>query len=143
MALDGSDQADQALDFALDLAHKYSAGIQLLTVVPQVFLPDYTASVITSNAIADVTKHLETSSMRVLSKAQEKVKKEKPDLKVSTKFEHGDPAEKIVETAKIEEFDLIVMGSRGLGRRNYGLGSISDRVADSATCPVLIVKSAR
>ena len=140
MALDGSDQADHALNFALELADQYSLEIQLLTVVPPVFLPVHSASVITSEAIADVTRQLETSSRGVLSKAQEKVKKEKPDLKVSTKFEHGAPDEKIVETAKREKFDIIIIGRRGLGRRDYGLGSVSSRVADNATCPVLIVK---
>jgi len=145
VALDGSDQADHALDFALELADQYSGEIQLLTVVPRVFLPVHTVcmpacSVITSEAIAEVTRHLETCSRGVLSKAQEKVKKEKPDLKVSTIFEHGDPDEKIVEMAKREKFDIIVMGSRGVGRREYGLGSVSSRVADNATCPVLIVK---
>lgn len=37
VALDGSEPANHALNFALDLADKYSAEIQLLTVVPPVF----------------------------------------------------------------------------------------------------------
>jgi nucleotide-binding universal stress UspA family protein len=78
--------------------------------------------------------------MGVLYRAEEKVRQEKPKLKVSAKIEHGRPEEKIVETAKEGHFDLIVMGSRGLGRREYALGSVSSRVADNATCPVLIVK---
>lgn len=51
------------------------------------------------------------------------------------------PADEIVKTAKEGEFDLIVMGHRGLGRvKEFFLGSVSDRVADEAHCPVLIVK---
>jgi nucleotide-binding universal stress UspA family protein len=61
-------------------------------------------------------------------------------LKVSTKFEKGEPDEKIVEIAKDGNFDIIVMGSRGLGGRSSTLGSVSSKVIDKAHCPVLIVK---
>jgi nucleotide-binding universal stress UspA family protein len=137
VAIDGSDHAERALDFALDLAHRYSAEIQLLTVVPPVFLPAYSFDLAKSEAIADATKQLEESFRGVLSKAEAKVKK--TNLNVSTELEHGSPDEKIIEVAKLS-FDIIVMGSRGLGQRSYGLGSVSSSVADSAPCPVLIVK---
>ena len=140
MALDGSDNAERALDFALGLAHQYSAEIQLLTVVPPCFLPSQSMYLIKSEAIADCAKQLEISFRGVLSKADGKVKEEKPFLKMSTKLENGDPAKKIVEAAKRGNFDIIVMGSRGLGRRDYALGSVSSKVADNAPCPVLIVK---
>jgi nucleotide-binding universal stress UspA family protein len=140
VALDGSECAEHALDFALDLAHKYSAEIQLLSVVPPCFLPSYSMYIAKSEAIAECVKQLETILRGILSKAAEKAKKEKPYLNLSTKLENGDPAAKIVETAKRGNFDIIVIGSRGLGRKDYALGSVSSRVADSAPCPVLIVK---
>jgi nucleotide-binding universal stress UspA family protein len=93
-----------------------------------------------SDAIVEATAELEKSFKAALSNAEERVKKEKPLLKVSTKFEFGNPEERIVETAKKGSFDMIIMGSRGLGRRDYALGSVSSRVADCAHCPVLIVK---
>ena len=140
VALDGSDCAERALDFALDLAQQYSAETQLLTVVPPLFLPMHSMTVATSELIAEVTRQLENVFMGVLYRAEEKVRQEKPKLKVSTKIEYGRPEEKIVETAKEGHFDLIVMGSRGLDRREYVLGSVSSMVADNATCPVLIVR---
>ena len=93
-----------------------------------------------SEAISDCAKELETSFRGVLSKAQREVQKKKPDLKVSTRFEKGEPDEKIVEIAEKGKFDLIVMGSRGLGGRVSALGSVSSRVVDKSSCPVLIVK---
>jgi nucleotide-binding universal stress UspA family protein len=75
-----------------------------------------------------------------LSKALKRAKELKPDLKISTVLKEGRPADEIVKTAKEENFDLIVMGHRGLGRvKEFFLGSVSDRVADEAHCPVLIV----
>jgi nucleotide-binding universal stress UspA family protein len=62
-------------------------------------------------------------------------------VRVSSTILEGRPADKIVEAAKEGGFDLIVMGSRGLGGvKEFFLGSVSDRVADEATCPVAIVK---
>ncbi len=139
VAIDGSDQADHALDFALDLAHRYSAAIQLLTVVPPVFLPVHSVEIVKSQAIEDASLQLENSFKGVLSKAEAKVKRT-TSLDVSTRFKHGNPGELIVETAKLGNFDMIIVGSRGLGRKDYALGSVSSRVADNATCPVLIVK---
>ena len=78
---------------------------------------------------------------KVLSKALKKVNKIKPNFKVSKILLEGRPADKIIETAKKGNIDMIVMGSRGLGGIiGFILGSVSDRVADRATCPVLIVK---
>ena len=68
------------------------------------------------------------------------VRKRKHTFKVSTRFEKGEPSEKIVEVAELGGFDLIIMGSRGLGGRVSALGSVSSRVVDKSSCPVLIVK---
>jgi 3-phenylpropionate/trans-cinnamate dioxygenase ferredoxin reductase component len=67
----------------------------------------------------------------------------RPDvLDVTTRVEEGDPADRIVETAEVEDADLVVVGSRGLsGVRRWVLGSVSDRVAHFAQADVLIVKT--
>jgi len=146
VALDGSKPADKALDFALDLGEKYSANIVLLSVVPLVIVPLDTypnAGVppIPPVAMDTYSKELRVSHEKVLSEALKKAKKIKPNLKVSTKLVEGRPSDKIIETAKEGNFDIIVVGSRGLGGiKKLFLGSVSDRVANEAACPVLIVK---
>ena len=140
VALDGSEAAKHALNYALDLAEVTSAELELLTVIPPVFLPSYSVYVLESSVIADCAKKMETFCRGVLSKAEVEVQKKKPELKVSTKIEKGEPDEKIVKIAKGENFDIIVVGCRGLGGRGDTLGSVSSRVVDKAHCPVLIVK---
>lgn len=140
VALDGSKASNNALNFALDLIDTLSASIELLTVVPPLFVPSYSAYVLNSDAISECAKNLEISFKDVLSKAQQEVKKRKPEAEVSIRFEKGEPSEKIVEVAIHGGFELIVMGSRGLGGRVSTLGSVSSRVVDKANCPVLIVK---
>ena len=140
--IDGSKSADHALDFALDLAGKYSAEVMVTTVFDEPALSLVArgmlyAPVSTENYL----KMLRDFHEKILLEALNKAKKFSPKLKVSIKLLQGRPADKIVETAKEGVFDLIVVGSRGLGGiKEFFLGSVSDRVADEASCPVLIVK---
>jgi len=60
---------------------------------------------------------------------------------IHTEVLEGSPAEAILEVARIRNNDLIIMGSRGLGRLSgLLLGSQSQKVAQHAPCPVLIVR---
>ncbi len=65
------------------------------------------------------------------------------DVGVSTEFLvwEGDPGEAIVDAARAEGVDLIVLGShgrRGVGRSFFG--SVSDHVVRNAPCPVVVVR---
>ena len=60
---------------------------------------------------------------------------------VHTDMIEGDPAEMIIEVAKTRDSDVIIMGSRGLGKlAGLLLGSTSQKVVSYAPCPVLIVR---
>jgi nucleotide-binding universal stress UspA family protein len=55
--------------------------------------------------------------------------------------EVGEPVATITRVAETQDFDLVVLGSRGLNaERAASLGSVSDGVAHRAHCPVLIVR---
>jgi nucleotide-binding universal stress UspA family protein len=61
-------------------------------------------------------------------------------LKVGKKLEFGVPSDVIVEVAERGNYDLILLGSRGLGTvKRFLLGSVSDDVCDKAKCSVLII----
>ena len=54
----------------------------------------------------------------------------------------GDPGESIVEVARSEAPDMVVVGSRVRDLRgNVGIDSVSDYVVRHAPCPVLVVRS--
>ncbi len=56
-------------------------------------------------------------------------------------LERGNPSEKILEKAELGDYDLIIMGSRGLGTFSRAmLGSISNKVLNHAKTDVLIIK---
>jgi nucleotide-binding universal stress UspA family protein len=53
----------------------------------------------------------------------------------------SNPAKTLVTMAKQENFELIAVGSRGLGRRmDILLGSVSKQVVSNAYCNVLVAK---
>lgn len=143
VAVDGSEGAAKALDFALNLAEKLDAEVQIVSVVPPVdsIIPRLTPVAQPSAFYTYLINEMEQRLKTVLSEALKGAEEEKPKLKISTRLLKGRPADKIVQMAKEEGFDVIVMGSRGLsGVEELLLGSVSNRVADYASCPVLIVK---
>lgn len=130
VAFDGSEQAKRALNLALEIADKFSANAVLLGVVD--YMP-----IIDDEYVNNLKKRYE----EIISEAVKNAKNAKPNLQVTEKLTEGRPADKILETAKDGEFDMIVMGSRGIGGINQFIrGSVSKKVADEAPCPVVIVK---
>ena len=62
------------------------------------------------------------------------------DIKITHVIREGSPAKVILEVAKDEEIDLIVMGSSGKsGFDRFIMGSVADKVVNSAKCAVLVV----
>ncbi len=146
VALDGSEPSRRALDYAVELANKWGAELTLLTVVPRMnplALPgeEESFSVQISAATALDRERVRDLYGAVLRRAEEGVRREHPRVRIVARLGEGRPSATIVEVAEDEGFDLIVVGSRGLGCiMGWILGSTSRRVADSCTRPVLIVK---
>lgn len=63
------------------------------------------------------------------------------NIKFNTMIKKGHPASTIIELAKAGKFDVVVIGSRGLGGIKQALlGSVSNAVAQAVEANVLIVK---
>jgi nucleotide-binding universal stress UspA family protein len=60
---------------------------------------------------------------------------------IATRVDDGDPARCIIDRAKAENADLIVLGSRGLGDlEGLFMGSVSHKVSHLAECSCVTVK---
>jgi len=142
MPHDGSECADRALYWALDVAEKYGASVEIVNVI------SLSSSAFGRHSLEGGTplfgpskEDLNDVAWQMLAAVVEKAMSLKPAVKISSRLLEGNPAESIVEAAKEGECDLIVIGSLGLGGfKEFILGSVSDKVADEATCPVTIVK---
>jgi nucleotide-binding universal stress UspA family protein len=131
--IDGSEHAEKALTFALEMAEKHEACIEILTVVPGVVNdPEW---------MKIYTEKMKENGEVMLSKALRKAKESKPEIEISKRLEEGVTVPKILEIAKEGNHDVIIIGSRGLGFvRGFLLGSVSSKVVNQAEIPVLIVK---
>ncbi len=78
----------------------------------------------------------------ILNKVVAQAKTVKPNVAVLSVLREGDPALEIVNIAKEEGFDLVVVGHKGAGRVKefFGLGGISEKVAHLAPCSVVIIR---
>ena len=138
--LDGSTQAEQALDFAANMAKDSKAELVLVRVpiLEQVLAP--AASVLD-------TYHLEMSFAKSTEKAQAYFDElvgdyEEQPFAVRPLIVPGTPAEIICQTALAEQVDLIVISSHGrTGWRKLVLGSVAEEVLKTADVPVLLVKN--
>ena len=133
---DFSPPSDAALAWARDLAQEYEARVSLLHVVtdpravgmwtPEVY----------------VAANAETQE-RLLREARERLERALPSeerrrFAATIDVRLGDVAENILETAREQKGDLIVMGTHGRhGLAHLILGSVAERVLRDATCPVL------
>ena len=140
--IDGSEHAYKALNYAIDMASKYHADLHILTSYT---LDEDTFTLIQRatprSLIESYRDELKGLNEQILKRAVNQAKQKNPTLNIFSILVRGRPAEKIVEAAKKGQFDLIVMGSRGLGGiKGLLLGSVADRVADNAVCPVMLVK---
>ncbi len=140
IAADGSEHAKHALNYAVESAVKWDAKLIILTVVPPIS-PLVYSSKYNAPYIPELMDDLRGSHQRILSEAANIVKNKHLEIKVMTRLEKGRPSDVIVDTAREEDVDLIVMGSRGLGGiTGWVLGSTSRHVVEACTKPILIVK---
>jgi len=119
VGIDGSEHSKEALLEAINTAKRFSGFIKVVIVYKQ-------------------GKKEETK--KILEEAQRLIKEAKIEHNLSSIL-GSNPARALINTAKHENFDLIVVGSRGLSSTaSFLLGSVSRQVVSKANCDVLVVK---
>ena len=120
VATDRSETAERAVRFAAEMAARYEAELLVLRVL-----------VGDTVARADAVRDLE-----------EYVSGLDGERKRTAVVSGDDPAEAIVNAARREHTDVIVVGSVGMsGRREFLLRNVPNRVSHNAPCTVVIVQT--
>jgi nucleotide-binding universal stress UspA family protein len=150
---DGSEPASRALDQAVNIAK--SAGrdkpdVILLHVIAEFpthhFIERPARSIKTgekttlSQYLKEVYELMGESAADALAEKKDEIKKS-DDFEIKTKVLAGHVSDTIIEFARKEKVDLIVIGN--VGRSGVSklrtLGSVSRSVSERAPCPVMIV----
>jgi nucleotide-binding universal stress UspA family protein len=139
--IDGSETSALALQNAKGLALKLESEIHLVHVVPDVPLPigdpigGYSAFDYTTLAAS-----LEMTGKQTLEQATDFLKPLVPSIHLH--HAHGNKTQSLIlQTAKEQHIDLIVMGTHGYGGLSYLLlGSVAQAVSHHASVPVLLVR---
>lgn len=139
VGVDGSDNANAALDFAVAEARLRSATLRVVAawnVPPTMYGADFGATFAPLDP--SVTDSVREHARSAAEEAAEAARGRAPDVECDAVVEEGDPAAALLEHAK--DADLIVVGTRGLGGfKSLLLGSVSQKVVHHAPCPVVIV----
>jgi len=139
VAIDGSEYSKKALEFAIELADKFS-GRLLLVHVPQGVAADRVMVLGGASMMIHANHDQIEAAGRDLIETARKLADAKLPGRVSIDLRGGDPAAEIVACAEENEVDCIIIGSRGLG--DFGgmlLGSVSHKVNHTAPCTCITV----
>jgi len=129
LAVDGSEHSKRAAKHAINVASLVpGAKVEII-------------SVIDLSKVKTEVLHGELKQKRQQALEEIKSTFEKENASYELKIERGDPGPTIVSYANKHDFDLVIIGSRGLNSlQEMVLGSVSHKVAKRVHCPVMIIK---
>ena len=137
--IDGSETSWHALEQAIVLGNKFDSELVVVNVIQPYNNAALLAVPFDYATINQGNSELEKIGDKVLGMAKEKIGGYARGVELI--LEVGHPSERIVSLARKSECDSIVIGSRGLSSiAEFFLGSVSSKVSQYATVPVLIVK---
>lgn len=166
VAFDGSEGSLKALHQGIDLTKEQNAELTVATVVkkekeinPEVihhsnpayipagnetFVQQGAPSIDVNRAARDNTalheERMRNRGDEILKEARKAIQKAQM-TGVKEEVLEGSAEDQIERYAIAGEYDLIIIGSRGLsGLKKLMLGSVSQKVVQKAHCPVLVVK---
>ena len=153
LPIDGSEPSLRAVSFAAELAVALQASILLLHVLDRLparrQLKDYLTVLEEDPATNEaeiesvrnaLSKSGEDQGKKILADAEQLLRK--MGVKdVSTVIHDGEATTVLLHLAETGEYDMIIMGRRGLGHlKGLFMGSLSHKISNLADCPVITVK---
>jgi nucleotide-binding universal stress UspA family protein len=136
VATDGSENAEKAASYGINIAKITGAEVHALYVIS-------TQNAVTPRTVTGWGEAVEEYLENKGKVAIEKVKKMGKDagVKIEPVFLRGIPADKVLEYAEENNIDLIVMGTQGLtGIKKFLIGSVAENVVRHSKIPVMVIR---
>lgn len=141
LAIDGSEFARAALDELIRRPWPAGSEVEVVSVAhpwPSFHDPFLLGMALHYQTLEDERKRAEDDA----AQAAERIRREAPDLAVSTATFEGPPKEILLAEAERFDADLVMVGSHGRGAAGrFLLGSVSHALALHAPCSVEIVRN--
>jgi nucleotide-binding universal stress UspA family protein len=136
VGVDGSEQSIRAAQVAADLCRCHGARLHLVTVVRP---PEGWWGIVGSPPPADaLASSMSQAQQSILDVSVRGLNLEGVEWDASEEI--GEPASALADVCRDREADVLVVGRRGAGVvERLVIGSVADRLAHFAPCPVLIV----
>ncbi|MDB6065270.1 MAG: uspa protein [Pedosphaera sp.] len=132
---DFSSCSQKALQYAIPLAKQFSASLTLLHVVKPISDSGEIGMGMVAFPEDEVRGFCEK---RISAMARTEVGGRAPTMTV---VRLGQPVSEIIDAAREQEIDLIIMSTHGhTGLKHVLLGSVTENVVRYAKCPVLVVR---
>lgn len=140
VATDFSQDADAAIDAAIDIAKKFGSKLEIFHAyyvdVPAIYAGFGNDYVMPQDVLDPISEAAQASMDALLERVSGH------GVEVSGRVEMERPVKAILGESERILADLIVMGTRGLsGFEHLVLGSTADRVIRMAKCPVMTVRT--
>jgi len=141
VGLDGSTHGIAATREAVELAKSSGAELHLLTVTrPYKVSPKLRQFLEAENLVGEPKYVMDEMTNSIVSDAKD-IATEAGLKNVKTIVREGKPARALLDYAKSNGVDLIIVGSRGVGEIDAALlGSVSQKVGMLSNCTVMIVR---
>ena len=135
VAVDGSDVSYRALDAALFLSEKLGSKITVIHVMENV----PTVYIHSQKILDELLEARKNESQKILDECSSIATKKR--IVITTTLLEGNPASTILEFSQSEKYEVIIIGSRGMGQfKELVLGSVSSKVIHHSSCPVLLIR---
>jgi nucleotide-binding universal stress UspA family protein len=139
VATDFGEAADSALSYGRELASRFGATLHVLNVVENFYVTTFGAETYAA-FVPEMQRELENAARKRLDEALIDSDGSGPATRPSV-MTSGSAAYAIVDYARENTIDLIVMGTHGRGAlAHLMMGSVAERVVRLASCPVLTVR---
>lgn len=134
--VDFSQFTQEIINYAVDLAKKYGSELHVMHVVPNMtYFTPYESFLTPENLVA-VEKNIQDEVERDFKKLLKG-----QGIPTQTVIRTGAPFVEIIDYAKTESIDLIVMGTHGRGSIEHILiGNVAEKVVRKSPCPVMTIR---
>lgn len=142
---DLSENARHALSYAVSMANRYGAKITVMHVIETLSPSAMTviSSYLEEEQLERIRTDKEQAAVRMMTERVQGLCNEIEDACPFTDIlvERGNPVERILHQIETGRYDLVVMGTRGLGRFEQAMmGSTTRHLVRRSRVPVLVVQ---